>query len=90
MSETLTERPPVFVVRFRGGPADGVFRLAVGRVACRIVIERDGRRREYEYAGPEDQLEHTNVYNAGEKRNVRVSRVAAVYHIFRPVAEVRP
>ena len=87
MPEVSTEKPPVFVVRFRGGPADGVFRLAVGRVACRITIERDGRRREYEYAGAEDQVEHSNVYNAGEKRNVRVSRVATVYHIFRPSVE---
>ena len=87
MAETATEKPPVLVVRFRGGPADGVFRLAVGRVAGWISIERDGRRQEYEYAGAEEQVEHSNVYNAAEKRNVRVSRVAAVYHIFRPAAE---
>jgi hypothetical protein len=89
MAETATEKPEAFVVRMRGGIGDGAFRLALGRVPPRFVAgrESDGARQTYEYAGPEDQVEHSNVYDPNTKRNERVSRVAAVYHIFRPAAE---
>jgi hypothetical protein len=87
MADAQTETPPVFVVKFRGGIAGGVFRLALGRVAASIRIERGGKTQAYEYAGPEDQVEHSYAYDKATRNNVRVSRVAAVYHIFRPVEQ---
>ena len=89
MAETATEKPPVFVVRFRGGMADGVYRLAVGFVPPGVTVERDGETRDYEYAGAEEQWLHQNVYDKASRCSVRVSRVEAVYHIFRPAAEVK-
>lgn len=90
MAEDPTENRPVHAVKFRSGIADGVFRLALGRVPPGVVVQREaeGTSQPYEYAGPEEQVEHSNVYAASSKRNERVSRVAAVYHIFRPTGEV--
>lgn len=86
MTEPAKDEKAVFVIRLRGGVADGLFRLALGRVPPRLVFDResDGRRQGYEYAGPEDQVEHTTRFDKASGRNVRESRVAAVYHIFRP------
>lgn len=87
MTETSTESRPAHVVKFRGGLAVGVFRLALGRVPPGVVVQREGASQPYEYAGSEEQVEHSNAYDANAKRNVRVSRSAAVYHIFRPAGE---
>lgn len=89
MSEPVTERPPVHVVKFRGGMGDGVFRLALGHVPPGVTVERDGARQDYEYAGPEEQWDHRYVWDKAANKNVQVSRMAAVYHIYRPVAEAR-
>lgn len=65
MAETSTESRPVHVVKFRGGIADGVFRIALGHVPPGVVVHREaeGATQGYEYAGAEEQVEHRNVYH---------------------------
>lgn len=88
MADVQTEGLPVHVVKFRGGMADGIFRVALGHVPPGVTVERDGERQGYEYAGAEEQWLHQNIYDKASQRNARVSRVEAVYHIFRPAAAV--
>lgn len=74
----------VFVVKFRGGPADGVYRLARGRVPAGVVVERDGEQTPYVYAFEEPQARDAYTFDHATKQTVRTRVVEAHYQIFVP------
>lgn len=79
----------VFVLLFRGGVADGVYRLALGRVppSVEVLVEKSGERETCSYAGDEPQTRDAYRYDAAAKQTVRERVVEAHYQIFRPAGE---
>lgn len=88
MSEAGNDK--VFVLKFRGGVADGVYRLARGVVPRGIVVERDGARTTYRL-GVEDEPQTRDVhsYDAQTKQATRKRIVEAYYQIYVPEEAAR-
>lgn len=84
----MTPEPQkVFVVKFRGGPADGVYRLALGEVPAvpvTVVIEATGERVRYRYDREEPQTRDVHTYDPATKTTRRERVVEAFYQIFVP------
>ena len=74
------------IIKFRGGAADGQFRLRVGEMRERIALidAEAGICDNYVYAGPEEQKSERAVFDKTGRFERKESRVDAVYHIFLP------
>jgi hypothetical protein len=77
----------VYVVKCRGGFADGHFLVRVGALPRRVLVtEREGEQSQmYLYVGGEEQMRDVVKYEGRVATRVKV--VEAVYHIFRPAPE---
>jgi hypothetical protein len=73
----------VYVVKCRGGFADGEFLIAVGEVPEMIEVTRPAGRGLYAYEGGEEQTREVVKWEKGGAVT-RTKVVEAVYHIFRP------
>lgn len=81
------EAVPVFVLKFRGGLADGVYRLARGVAPPSVLVERGGERVAYVFDREEPQTREVYRYDAAAKTTTRSRVVEAYYQIYRPAAE---
>lgn len=80
----MPEQSQPAIVKFRGGAADGQYRIALTAVPATIRVT-DGRGSQlYAYAGEEPQTRAVNAYDPKSKTNSRTIVVEAVFHIFRP------
>lgn len=79
------EGEKIFVLKFRGGAADGVFRLARGVIPARVLVERGGAHTPYRL-GVEDEPQTRDVqtYDHATKQSTRKRIVEAYYQIFVP------
>lgn len=75
----------VLVLKFRGGPADGVYRLARGSAPLAVIVERNGVRTPYRL-GVEDEPQTRDVhgYDPQTKQATRKRIVEAYYQIYVP------
>jgi hypothetical protein len=80
------ESPKIFVLKFRGGPAHGVYRLARDFVPGRLTvrIEETGELLPYTHRGEEPQARDVYTYDRTTKETRRARVVDAFYQIFVP------
>ena len=78
------EAVKVFVLKFRGGIAEGVYRLALGHVPPSVLVERGGERVDYTHAGEEPQTRDAYTYDRATKETRRERVVEAYYQIYTP------
>jgi hypothetical protein len=76
-----------FIIKFRGGSEDGVFRIALGRVPETITVKTTEDAERYVYQGAEEQVRTAVKYDAQSRQAKSERVVLGIYHIFSPALD---